>query len=148
MFLVYLLFFIFPLLEAPPGTFRVIPAFPVPDRAGVPPARSCKVLFRHFLQEFVHNSEEEWCNWEKCFGESLENHGPKQFSIDMIKQLLMRTITKACAARFITVSMGRYCVQDRHRAELADMLTSKTSLAAVFQALNVDGEAGGAAAAE
>jgi len=92
-------------------------------------------FFRSFLLEFVDNTENEWNCWEAQFCTCLLRHGPKQISIDMIKQFLMRRITEACAVGYVTVKVGteKYHVLDHQKDKLASMLMCGTYVSTFFR---------------
>ena len=96
-------------------------------------------FFRSFLIEFVDNSDGEWQEWELQFRSCVVKHGPEHVSIDMIKQLLMRRITAACAAGYMESAAGvdKYRVKAACKQQVATLLMCGDSMQQFFKAYNL-----------
>ena len=96
-------------------------------------------FFRSFLIEFVDNSDGEWKEWELQFRSCMVKHGPEHVSIDMIKQLLMRRITAACAAGYMESAAGvdKYRVKAACKQQVATLLMCGDSMQQFFKAYNL-----------
>ena len=95
-----------------------------------------KTFFCSFLLEFVNISGGELEGWADQFCSCLEEHGPKDINIDMLKQFLMRHITQAHAAGRLSAALGidRYTVKPGHTDEFLKLLVCGASMEQFFQA--------------
>ena len=120
-------------LRSSPALFR---RFQIKIRLGYLELGDMERFFKSFLQEFLDLPEDEWHSWQDRFGTCLSLYGPRHVSIDMVKQLLMRRITAACAEGFLVASPGttRYRVVDCPRSAFASRVFCETATRAFFQA--------------